>query len=339
MKLDARRIAGFIADPGEVRVVLIHGEDSGLVRERAEALIAAVGQGDPFRIVEIPRDVAQKNAATLASEAATQAMTGGRRIVCVRNAGDAMANAAKEALAGPGPGIVLIEAGELKTTGGLRKALENAEAAAVIACYPERGAELAGSITRALRELGVTAEPAAVEWLAGRLGEDRLVMRRELEKLALYVGPGGRVAEEDALASIAEGSSLDLETALSSAVAGDVVLADRALEAALAEGAASVQIVRGAMRHIQRLHQAAAAITAGASTKAAVDGLRPPVFFKLRPAFERALGLWSLPALEAAGQALLEAERRTKTTGMPDETIARSAVMALAREAVRARRG
>ena len=195
MKLDARRIAGFIADPGEVRVVLIHGEDSGLVRERAEALIAAVGQGDPFRIVEIPRDVAQKNAATLASEAATQAMTGGRRIVCVRNAGDAMANAAKEALAGPGPGIVLIEAGELKTTGGLRKALENAEAAAVIACYPERGAELAGSITRALRELGVTAEPAAVEWLAGRLGEDRLVMRRELEKLALYVGPGGRIAE------------------------------------------------------------------------------------------------------------------------------------------------
>ena len=339
MKLDARSIPRFLADPGDVRVVLIHGEDLGLVRERAEALAAAVTQGDPFRLVEIPREQAQKDAGLLASEAATQALTGGRRLVRVRNATDALANAAKDALSGPGPGIVLIEAGELPANRGLRGALEKPEAAAVIPCYAERGAELAGSIARALRELGVSADGAAVDWLAARLGEDRLVMRREIEKLALYVGPGGRVTEEDAMASLAEGSSLDLEAALSAAVAGDVATADRALEAALAEGAASVQIVRGALRHIQRLHQAAAAIAGGASAKAAVDALRPPVFFKLRPAFERALSLWSLPALEAAGQALLDAERRTKTTGMPDDTIARAAVMALAREAVRARRG
>ena len=36
--------------------------------------------------------------------------------------------------------------------------------------------------------------------------------------------------------------------------------------------------------------------------------------------------------------ALLEAERHTKTTGMPDVAIARAAVMALAREAVMRRR-
>ncbi|HYF09225.1 MAG TPA: DNA polymerase III subunit delta [Acetobacteraceae bacterium] len=339
MKIEARRIAGFLADPGAVRVVLIHGEDAGLVRERAEALTAAVTAGDPFRLVEIPREQAAKDAGVLAAEAATAALTGGRRLVRVQNATDSLAGAAKEALAGPGPGLVLIEAGELQAKGGLRKLLEAAEAAGVIACYAERGAELAGSIGRSLREMGVIAEPAAVEWLAARLGEDRLVMRRELEKLALYVGPGGRVTEEDAMASLAEGSALDLESALSAAVAGDVALADRALEAAMAEGAHAVQIVRGALRHVQRLHQAAVAVAGGAPVKAAVDGMRPPVFFKVRPAFERALSLWSLPALEQAGAALLEAERRTKTTGLPDETIARSAVLALAREAVRARRG
>jgi hypothetical protein len=42
--------------------------------------------------------------------------------------------------------------------------------------------------------------------------------------------------------------------------------------------------------------------------------------------------------LAAAGDALLEAERHTKTTGMPDVAIARAAVMALAREAVMRRR-
>ena len=42
----------------------------------------------------------------------------------------------------------------------------NARAAA-IACYRERGAELAATIAAILREWGVTAEPAAAAWLAG----------------------------------------------------------------------------------------------------------------------------------------------------------------------------
>jgi len=79
-------------------------------------------------------------------------------------------------------------------------------------------------------------------------------------------------------------------------------------------------------------------VAKGSSPGDALSSLRPPVFFKSRPAFERALRLWPAPALAAAGDALLEAERQTKTTGMPDVAIARAAVMALAREAVLRRR-
>ena len=75
------------------------------------------------------------------------------------------------------------------------------------------------------------------------------------------------------------------------------------------------------------------------SPRAAVEGLRPPVFFKSRPGFERALRLWRPDTLSAAGAALLEVERAIKTTGMPAEAVARAAVLGLAREAVRARRG
>jgi DNA polymerase-3 subunit delta len=79
-------------------------------------------------------------------------------------------------------------------------------------------------------------------------------------------------------------------------------------------------------------------MTKGASPGDALSSLRPPVFFKSRPAFERALRLWPASALASAGEVLLEAERQTKTTGMPDQAIARAAVMALAREAVLRRR-
>lgn len=339
-KLDARRLQAFLADPGAARLVLIFGEDGGLVRERGEALSRAVAGDDPFRLVDIPREVAAKDAGLLAAEAATPALTGGRRLVRVRDATDGLANAAKAVLAGQGPGIVLLEAGALDGRKGLRAAMEKAgPEAAVIACYVEMGAALESSISGFLRDFGVSAEPAALAWMAGRLSEDRLVMRRECEKLALYVGAGGRVTEEDAVASLSEGSALDLDAALLAATEGDAPRADAALDAAFAEGAAAVQVVRAALRHVQRLEVAAAAVARGASAKDAVEGLRPPVFFKTRPAFERALRLWRPDTLAAAGAALLGAERLTKTTGMPDATVARAAVMGLAREAVRAKRG
>jgi DNA polymerase-3 subunit delta len=333
-RIDARRLAAFLDDPGACRVVLLHGDDPGLVRERAERLAARLTGGDALRLVEVPREAA-RDPGLLAAEAATLALVGGRRLVRVREATDAFAAAAKEALAGPGPGLVLLEAGELPARSKLRALLEPAPEAAVIPCYRERGAELATSIARLLAELEVQAEPAAVEWLAQRLGEDRLLLRRELEKLAAYVGAGGRVTQEDALACVAEGSALDLEEALVAALGGEVAAADRALEAALAEGASPVQVVRAAMRQVQRLHLAALAVASGATPGAALEGLRPPVFFRHKPGLERALRRWRPEALEAAGAALLEAERRSKTTGLPAATIARAAVLALARQAAR----
>lgn len=338
-KLDARKAAALLANPpAECRVVLLHGDDPGLVRERADALVAKVSAGDDLRIVDVPKDAA-KDHGLLRDEAASFSLTGGRRVVRVRDAGDAFAAAAKAALAGPGPGLVVLEAGELKPNKtGLRGVLEAAEAAAVITCYRERGSELAGSIGRILQDLGVGAESAALDWLAQRLGEDRMVMRRELEKLALYVGPGGTASADDVLACVAEGSAMDLEEALLAVFAGEVARADAALGTAFAEGAASVQVVRGALRHVQRLSLAALAVQGGAAPTAALEALRPPIFFRHKPAVERALRLWSPAMLEAAGSALLDAERRAKTTGLPDETVTRMAMLNLARQAARASR-
>jgi DNA polymerase-3 subunit delta len=324
-KLDAKRVAAFLADPGAAKVVLLFGDDAGLVRERAETLVRSVTQGESLRIAELGAEAA-KDPGALAAEAAMLPMLGGRMLVRVREASDSFAKGAAAALRGRGQGLVLLEAGELKPNKtGLRGVLEAAPEAQVIACYRERGADLVRSIGAVLGELGVSAEPAALDWLAQRLGEDRMLLRRELEKLALYVGKGARVTPEDCLACIAEGSASDLEDALLHAMAGEVAKADAALDAAFAEGANAVQVVRGALRHVQRLQQA--------GLEGGVEALRPPVFFRHKPLVERALRLWTQAGLETVGQALLETERRTKTTGVPSTTVARWAVMVLARQA------
>ena len=58
MRIDPRRIDAFIRDPGACRVVLLHGEDVGLIRLRAETMVRAVAGSldDPFRVAELDRD-------------------------------------------------------------------------------------------------------------------------------------------------------------------------------------------------------------------------------------------------------------------------------------------
>ncbi len=329
-KIDARRAQAVLADPGGMRAVLLFGEDAGLVRERAEALVRSVLGGamdDPFRLADLTREEAAR-AGVLAGEAAALAMTGGRRVVRLRDATDAHANALKDMLATRGEALVVMEAGELTARSKLRVLAEAASDVAAIPCYRERDEALAGTIARLLREQGVQAEPAAVSWLSGRLGEDRMMLRRAVEVLALHVGPGGKVDEEAAMACVAEGAAMDLDEALMAATGGDAVAADRALDAAFAEGANPVMVVRATLRHMQRLHEAA---VAGGDSGV----LRPPVFFRHKPAFDRALRNWPIAALEAQGAALLEAEKRTKTTAFreSDLAIARAAIAAIARQA------
>ena len=331
-KLDSRRAEAVLAEPGNYRVILLHGDDPGLVREQSDRLVHSVTGGDALRLTELPRE-ALKDVGVLAAEASSLPLTGGRCVVRVRDATDAATAAAKAALAGKGPGVVVLEAPELSGKGRLKTLLDAAPEAAVIACYRERGAELAGSIGRILAELGVSATSDAMQWLAQRLGEDRMLLRRELEKLAAYVGSGGRVEQEDAVACIAEGSALDLEEAIIAALAGDVPAADLALATAFAEGVQAVQVVRTVLRHLQRLQLAAQSVADGRSPGDALAELRPPVFFRHRPTLERALRRWPTSSLAAAADAFLVTERRTKTTGLPDATVARQAVLTLARQA------
>jgi DNA polymerase-3 subunit delta len=329
MKIDAWKLAGFMRDLGAYRVVLLHGEDAGLIRDRAEALTRSVAGSldDPFRVTELGRETAGE----LAAEAASLSLTGGRRVVRLRDATDTAAAAVQTILDGRAPALVVLEAGILAARSKLRLLAEAAPDAAAIACYPEDGAALEATIRGVLREHGATVQPDALAWLAGQLGGDRASTRRELEKLALYAGQGGRIDLDAAMACVGDFAGLSLDDAVFSATEGDVELADRALEVAMGEGAAPVQVLRATLMHLHRLQRVQAAMADGVSADEGMRTLRPQVFTRRTGAFKRALRLWSPAALDAAALGISDAERQCKRTGFPDTTICRAALLTLAR--------
>lgn len=341
MKIAPARADSFTRapDPG-LLAVLIYGPDSGLVHERAAEIARSIvpDLGDPFRVTDMTADAIKNDPARLADEVAAIAMTGGRRVVWLREAGDALAPLFSEFLAHPpcAPpegALVIAEAGELGPRAPLRILFEGADNAAALPCYLDDKAQLQGIIRKTLAEEKIAVSADALEYLAGNLGSDRMMTRRELEKLALYAGAGATVDLEDAMASVGDSSALSLDEVAFSTATGDFSALDRALERSFLEGAAAVGVLRSVMRHFDRLYQTAAAIQAGSNEEAAMAGLRPPVFFKDKTRFRAQLRRWSEPRLTAALLLLLETEMLCKTTGLPDETICRQALFDLAQEA------
>ena len=337
MKLDARRLAGFLQNPGACRVVLLYGDDAGLIRGRGNELTRAVAGtlDDPFRVTSLERETHGQ----LAEEASAMALTGGRRVVRVRDVTDTLLKAVTGHLDGKSDALVVLEAPELATKSKLRTLLEASPVGVAIGCYPEEGRALAATIREALAELGVTITPDGLDLVQGLLGADRAQTRAEVEKLGLYCGPGG-VADMDAVgACIGDGAALSMDEALFAATGGDALRAHRALRVAMAEGMTAVGVLRAAMQHLQRLHRARLAMQQGMSAGEAASAVRPPVFFKRAPAFTRALELWPVAALEDALGHLFAAEAACKRTGAPDRTISEGALLRIAsRAAAQARR-
>jgi DNA polymerase-3 subunit delta len=343
VRLAAGRVEGFLRRPDPaIRAVLLYGPDGGLVRERAETVARTICPDlrDPFRVAELAAASLAGDPARLTDEAAQMSLVGGRRVIRVRDAGDALAPLFARFLADAAGGdtLVVAEAGDLPARSALRRAFDESPMAAAIGCYPDSARGLAQVIREAFAAHRIGASRDAIEFLVGHLGGDRLLTRAELEKLTLYAGDGGHVGLDEARAVVADSAALSLDDAILAAAEGDGAALDRALARVFQEGESPVSVIRALLRHLQRLHLLAARIAAGRSAEEAIRAARPPIFFKQQDSYRRQLARWSEARLRRALDRVAEAEFRMKLTGLPAETICREALFALAQEA-RAGRG
>lgn len=331
----------FLASPpAALRAVLFYGPDRGLVSERARRLVAAVVEDpeDPFRLARLAGRDLKDDPARLADEAGQLSFTGGRRAVHVQEAGEESLAAVTALLEGPGgDGLAVLEAGELARGSRLRKLFEGEKsAAATVACYKDEAGALPGVIRQILAELGQGIEEEALHWLAARLGSDRGVTRRELEKLALSSDPAeGPLGLESVRALAGDSAEVTLEDLLSAVAEGRTEAAERALRRTFEEGANAVMVLRAAQRHFDRL---AFVASAPDGPEAAMRRLRPPVFQRAQRRFLDQLRHWPPEALALARHRLIEAEITAKRTGMPDRALTGQALLGLAILAARRRR-
>lgn len=339
-------IEKFLASPGkEVRAAVVHGRDGGVVRERANAMarVATATPDDPFDTALLNEGDLDSDPARLEGELMAISMMGGRRLVRLRLSGEkpAALRAAEEALAGHLEGrfnpdaFFLVEAGELRGSIGLLKVGEASPACGVIVCYEDEIRDLARFTREALNADGLSISKDALELFLARLPHERGVARSEIERLALYLGPGsGRTANapelEDFFGVEPEAS---LAAAALDAFGGRMVEAQSGLRRAAQEGESGFAAVRALGMHLATLRKVAVLQKGGASAQSAAKSAR--VFWKNEAEITRQARAWTLKEVDGIQPDILGADMACKQAGAPDHLLAERLALTIAGRARR----
>jgi DNA polymerase-3 subunit delta len=315
------------------------------VRERADRLAAAATArpDDPFDVARLTESDIDRDASVLDGELSAQSLAGGRRLVRLKLTDERppIDRAAAEALKTHAEGgfnpeaFFLIEAGALGRESALRRAAEKAEGAAAIACYEDEPGDVARLIRESLARDKISLTNDALELVVSRLPHERGVARQEIERLALFLGPGaGATAGADALVDfLGVEPEASLAEAAQDAFGGKLAQAQAGLRRAAAEGEGGPAAVRALSSHAARIRRTLGAAQAGADLAGAAKAAG--VFWRNEREFLRQARAWTLPHLDRLQPDLLEADRACKQTGSPDRLIAERLAMTIAGRARR----
>ena len=331
-------------DPA-IRAAVIHGKDRSGVAERAEILCKAVTPdlNDPFNVTLLTDSDIDGDEAKLEEALTALSMIGGRRLVRVRLGAekpsvDKMLAAALRTHAEGGfnpDAMLVIEAGALGRTSDLRKAAEASSGAVGIACYEDETGDVARMTREALSadKVGLTGD--ALDRFVARLPRERGLMRQEIERLVLYIGPGsGRTIDVEELeAHLGVEPDASLQDAALQAFGGRPAPAQAGLRRAFAEGESAVMAVRQASLHLGKLRRINVLQASGAGAKEAAKAAG--VFWKQEAEMLRQARAWRLEALDAVQDSVNVADVASKTTGLPDQLIAERLLLEISARARR----
>lgn len=291
--LRGKEIDAFLARPDPGRpIILLYGPDTGLVRERADALLASAvdDPNDPFSLVKLDGDDLSAEPSRLVDEALTVPLFGGRRAIRVRAGTRSFASGVDTLAETPLKDCrIVIEAGDLRPESPLRKACERAKTAVAIGCYPDTERDLAKLIDDELRLANLRIAPDARATLVTLLGGDRQASRNELRKLTLFAHGAGEVTLDHVMAVVADASELKIDPIVDGAFAGRPELVESEFAKAMVAGTYPGVIIAAAQRQAAWLHKSALSLADGTPLSSLLEGGYPRLHFSRKAAVETAL--------------------------------------------------
>ncbi len=322
MKIVPRQIDVFLTKPPiNFTAFLFHGNDTGLISERARQLAHLFNHNldDVFSVTRLTGEMLSSEVGLIVDSAAAIPALGDRRLVLIKGRGTELLAACKLALAKHiEAAIIIVEAHETTTKHALVKLFENSKTAASIGCYTDGVSDIRALASDMFAADNIKASSDALDIIARRLGSDRGSSRREIEKLALMAGPNGKLNAEEVHFALGDNAKLAIDDIAEALASGAVARLQQSLQKAWHEDANAVMIVRGCQSYFQQLGLAGYAMRNGESAQNAIRGLRPPPHFKLQNRLHLHLRRWQPQKAMDIVNRLQDVELQIKSTSLDD---------------------
>ncbi len=322
------------AGGGDCRLFLLYGADEAGSRALGARLVRALGSA--AERVELDAATLKADPARLADEAAAFGLFGEKRYIVVNASGadvEPAFTALLEASAAGNP--VIAYGGALKASSALVKMLTAHPLAVVHASYLPDERALCELATSLARERGLRIDPGSARRLVALAGQDREILTRELDKIALYLDADlsrpKTVDPADLDAIAADAGDPDLSALGDAVFGGRPEIAAAQLITLATEGMEGIALIRALNRRMADLVRMRGEIAAGKSAEEATAS----VFFKEKPAVQAQLRRWTPERLATAAERMIAAERAIKASGSPGPILAEAALIEIARAAKR----
>jgi DNA polymerase-3 subunit delta len=287
----------------DIRVVLIYGPDHGLVSERAEALANQhiAGGSDSFQLVRLDGSDVAADPMRLVDEANTIGLFGDQRAIRVSSTSRSLAAAVEPLLATPPvDALIVLEGGDLARNHALRVMVERAKAGLAVPCYADTGRTLDALIDPILQDHGMGITKDARTLLLSRLGADRQLSRREIEKLAVYCMGKARIDVADVDMIVGDAAARDVDDVVDGLFSGSLERMDRSFKRLTLAGEDPVVLLGFVTRHGLALLAARRSLEQDRMPLAEVVAAMRGISFTRKPAIESALGRWTVQSLVRA---------------------------------------
>ncbi len=341
MKANAAQTARALdAPPADIRLFLLHGPDEPEARALANRLDRAMGAG--AERIDLDGTMLKADPARLADEAASLSLFGERRHIRVSPAGDEILPAVAALLSSEGAANpVVVLGGALKPSSALLKLALANPAIMACACYPPSDEDAVRIAAALAHEAGLRLGPDVARHLVHAAGNDRNIVAREVEKLALFLDAAPdrpREADMDAVGSIGAGEGeANLSRLVDAVLEGHPAIAAAEAERLAEEGIEGIALVRALARRVQLLNKLAPQVASGTPASQVVEAQGKSIFWKEKGPITRQLGKWPPERLATATNRLLAAERAVKGRASAGPILVASELIQISRAAGRGR--
>jgi len=334
MNIKPEQVDGIVKSlPTDIRGVVIYGSNEGMISSLSQQFIKAVCPDiyDAFHVSYLEMSDVAADIGVLYAEYNAQSLMGGRRVVVIKEATNALTKPLRELLAASSSdSLLVITSSSLKTKDSLAVMAKDESYFYGIGCYDDRDEDISQFVSKFMSKNGFRIDNSAFQLLCSRLSNDRKISQNELDKLITYMGNSKTIGINDVLTVVSDTSASSQEDLCYFVALGQVEKAIASFNRLIFEGENPVTIIRTLSYHFMKLLDCAVKIEAGETPEKVIFGLRPPLMFFRKNAFLSQLKIWNRTRLLSALSLLYQTERECKMTDFPAEQTTSFALMRIA---------